>query len=153
MARRAGLVEAVRASGQGAFVTDTAPLIFRLEAGGDPRLVRACKPLFDLVDNGGLGCLVSSISAAEFFVGAHRRGAAAVAVFDAFLRSPAVGVVPPDVVTASTAGELVAHRRLRRLGDAIIAATALGLGLPLVTADRRLARAGVVQTYLIADFA
>jgi predicted nucleic acid-binding protein len=134
-------------------VADTAPLIFRLEGGGDPRLVRACSPLFDLVDDGELGCLVSTISAAEFFAGAHRRGAAAVAVFDAFLRSPAVGVVPPDVETASTAGKLLARRHLRRLGDAVIAATALDLGLPLVTADRRLARARAVKTFLLADFA
>jgi predicted nucleic acid-binding protein len=40
-----------------------------------------------------------------------------------------------------------------RLADALIAATALDLGLPLVTADRRLARSGAVEALLVQDFA
>jgi predicted nucleic acid-binding protein len=153
VARGTGLVGALREAGAAAFVADTAPLIFRLERRADPRLVGACDPLFDAVERGELGCLVSTISAAELFVGAFRQGAASVTLVDAFLRGPAIGLVPPRLEVAQAAARLVARRRLARLSDAMIAATALDLSLPLVTADRRLARTGVGRTVLVADFA
>jgi predicted nucleic acid-binding protein len=131
---------------------DTAPMIFRLERRADPRFVRVCDALFDAVQRGELGCVVSTISAAEFFIGAFRRGGPAVALADAFLRAPAIGVVPPRFEVAQGAARLVARRRLARLSDALIAATALDLSLPLVTADRRLARSGIGQIFLVADF-
>jgi predicted nucleic acid-binding protein len=151
VARRAGLVDAVRDAG--AFVADTALRIFRLERGGDRRLVETCDPLFELAERGVIGCLVSSISAAEVFVGAFRRNAAVVPIVDAYLRSPFVGVVAPDLEIATSAASLLARGTIGRLSDAFIAATALALGLPLVTNDRRLARSGAADTLLLADYA
>lgn len=153
MARRRSLVEAVRAAGHDAFVADTAPLIFRLERAAEAGLGRACDPLFDRVDDGELGCIVSTLAAAELLVGAHRRGGSAIAVVDAFLRGPSIGVSPPDLGTAGIAAQLLARGVLPRLVDAFIAATAVDLGLPLVTADRRLARSGAAEAFLVADFA
>jgi len=145
------LVEAVRATGAGAFLADTAPLIYRLERRGDARHVAACDALFDEVDGGDLACLVSTLSAAELFVGAFRSGARAVAFLDAILRSPSVGLAPPTLEAATMGARWVAERRVGRLTDALIAATAHDLGVPLVTADRRLARA--TGALLVADFA
>jgi predicted nucleic acid-binding protein len=100
-----------------------------------------------------IGCLVSSISAAEVFVGAFRRNAAVVPIVDAYLRSPFVGVVAPDLEIATSAASLLARGTIGRLSDAFIAATALALGLPLVTNDRRLARSRAADALLLADYA
>ncbi len=81
----------------------------------------------------------------------YRIHPAAAAVVDGFLRSPSVGVVPPGLAVAHGAARLVARRVVPRLGDAIVAATAVDLRLPLVTADRRLARA--VGALLVQDYA
>ena len=139
MARAGSLLNRVRATGAGAFVCDTGPLVYRLERGGGAVLA-AVDALFDAVEAGALGCLVSSVSAAELLVRPYRLGPEALAVADGFLRAPGVGVVPPSLGVAHGAARLVARRRVARLPDAIVAATADELGLPLVTADRRLAR-------------
>lgn len=60
---------------------------------------------------------------------------------DGFLRGPHLGRVLPTLGVAHGAARLVARRVTPRLGDAIVAATAAQLRLPLVTTDRRLARA------------
>lgn len=149
MARR--LVDGITGAG-GGFLADTAPVIFRVE-GAASAAARACDPVFELVERGELSCLVSAVSVAELFVGAYRAGAASVATMDAFLRQASVGVVAIDEDTAREAARLLASGKLRRLSDALIAATAALLGLPLVTADRRLARSGAVEALLVTDFA
>jgi predicted nucleic acid-binding protein len=50
---------------------------------------------------------------------------------------------------AHGAARLVARRVVPRLGDALVAATAVDLAVPLVTANRRLARA--VSALLVQD--
>ena len=150
MAREHPLVAEVLRGG-GGFLCDTAPLVYWLERSG-PRPVRAAvDALFDGVEEGVLGCLVSSLSAAELLVRPYRIGPPAVTVVDGFLRSSSVGLVPPSLGVAHGAARLVARRLLPRLGDAVVAATAAELGLLLVTADRRLARA--VKGLLVQDFA
>jgi predicted nucleic acid-binding protein len=144
------LLAAVQAAAD-AFVCDTAPLVYRIEGSGPRAVVAAIDGLFDRVDDGTLGCLVSTISAAELLVRPYRVHPAAAAVVDGFLRSSNVGVVPPGLAVAHGAARLVARRVVPRLGDAIVAATAVDLGLPLVTADRRLARA--VGALLVQDYA
>lgn len=54
---------------------------------------------------------------------------------------------------AREAARLIGSEQLRRLPDALVAATAAAIGLPVVTNDRRLARSGVVDALLVADFA
>lgn len=149
MAREHPLVAAVRRAG-GGFVCDTAPLVYLLERSGSAAVLAAVDALFDRVEDGALGCLVSSFGAAELLVRPYKIGPPAVTVVDGFLRAPNVGVIPPSLGVAHGAARLVARRIVPRLGDAIVAATASEVGLPLVTADRRLARA--VGGVLVQDY-
>ena len=146
------LLAAVEEAGAGAFVADTAPIIYRLERAASRRLVEAVDPLFDAVEQGMLGCIVSAISVAELLIRPFRAGPAAVAVVDAFLRQPLVGVVEVGHSTARTAAAVLARRRLHRLPDALIVATATELEIPVVTGDRRLAQRAP-SAFLVADFA
>ena len=148
----AELLAAVKAFGAGAFVSDTAPIIYRVERGADVRLVAACDALFEAVEAEELGCLVSAVSVAELLMAPFRAGPAAVSAVDAFLRQPSLGIAEVDEVIARTAAELVARERVGRLPDALIAATGLGYGLPVVTGDRRLARSLGHGTFLVSDF-
>jgi PIN domain. len=148
----AQLLAAVEAFGAGAFVSDTAPIIYRVERGADARLVAACDPLFDAVEAEELGCLVSAVSVAELLIAPFRAGPAAVSAVDAFLRQPSLGTAEVDEVIARTAAELVARERVSRLPDALIAATGLRYGLPVVTGDRRLARSLGPDTLLVTDY-
>ena len=152
MGRAAGLVEAVAAAGTDAFVADTAPIIYRVERSADPGLVAASDPLFEAVEDGSLGCLVSAVSVAELLIEPFRAGPAAVSAVDGFLRQPRLGVVELDGAIARTAAELVARARVGRLPDALVAATSIEYGLPLVTGDRRLARALAPDALLVSDF-
>jgi predicted nucleic acid-binding protein len=144
------LVAAVRGAG-GGFVCDTAPLVYRLERSGPRPLLAAVDALFDRVEEGVLGCLVSALSAAELLVRTYRVHPPAVTVVDGFLRGPNVGVIGTNLGVAHAAARLVAKRVVPRLGDALVAATAADLAVPLVTADRRLARA--VGGLLVQDYA
>jgi predicted nucleic acid-binding protein len=104
-------------------------------------VLAAVDALFDRVEEGGLGCLVSAISAAELLVRPYRVHPPAATVVDGFLRAANVGVVDASLPVAHGAARLVARRVVPRLGDALAAATAAHLAVPLVTSDRRLARA------------
>ena len=149
MAREHPLVAAIRREG-GGFVCDTAPLVYRLERSGPRALRDAVDVLFDHVEEGALGCLVSAVSAAELLVRPYQVGPPAVSVVDGFLRAPNVGVVGPTLGAAHGAARLVARSVVPRLADAMVAATAADLSLPLVTADRRLASA--VDAILVQDY-
>ena len=147
------LLEALRATGADAFVADTAPIVYRIERRTAASLTAVCDPVFDAVEQGELGCMVSAITVAELLVGPLRAGvASAVAVVDGFLRQPHVRVVAVDGNVARVAARLIAGRAPVRLPDAVVAATGVRLGLPLVTGDRRLARAAP-NALLVADFA
>jgi predicted nucleic acid-binding protein len=148
--RARDLLGAVERERAGAFLADSAPIIYRLERAASSRLVAACDPLFDSVDRGGLACIVSAVTVAEVLVKPFRTGPAAVAAVDAFFRRPGVVVADVDYEAATNAAELVA--RAVRLPDALIGATAARFGLPIVTGDRRLARA-LPNALLVADFA
>jgi predicted nucleic acid-binding protein len=149
VARRHPLVAAT--SDAGGFVADTAPLVYRLERSASPEVLEAVDALFDEVEHGRIGCLVSTIVAAEFLVRPYRVNPRLAPGVDGFLRGPHLGLVAPSLGVAHGAARLVAKRVLPRLSDAFVAATAAELGLPLVTADRRLARA--VGGVLVQDFA
>lgn len=147
MAREHPLVTAV--ARYGAFVSDTAPLVYYVEGSGPRRLRDAIAVLLEGVSKGSLGCFVSTVSAGELLVHPHRIGLHAIPPVDGFLRSGEIVLVPPSLEVAHGAARLVARRVVPRLGDAIIAATAADLRLPLVTTDRRLARA--VGALLVQD--
>lgn len=153
MAGPGRLVEALAAGGGGAFVADTAPLLYRLEGRSPHGLEGACDAVFEAVEAGALTCLVSSVTVAEIFAGVYRLGEAQAAVTDAYLNQPSVGVVPVSRGIAQSAGWIIARGRLRRLADALIAATANDLDLPLLTADRDLARSRVANALDLSDFA
>ncbi len=136
----------------GAFVADTAPVLYRLTRCPDPATVAVCDPLFDAVEDGSLTCLVSAASMAELLVPPFRTGPAAVASVDGFLRQPALAIAEVDAEIARAAAELIASRRVGRFASALVAATALRHELPLVTGDRRLARGLGSRALLVADF-
>jgi predicted nucleic acid-binding protein len=147
--RARDLLAAVEATGAQAFVADTAPIIYRVERTARRALVTACDPLFDAVAAGRLSCLVSAISVAELFIRPAAAGPAAVATMETFFQEPAVEIAAVDYETARAAAGLVAE--VPRLADAVIASTSLRLGVPIVTGDKRLARA-VPGALLIGDF-
>ena len=151
--RAADLVASVATTGSGAFVCDTGPLVCRLERGAAPGVLRVCDGLFTAVEEGALSCLVSAVAVAELLIRPFRAGPVALSLVDRFLRQPALGIVEVNGAIAIEAAYLVAQGRLGRLADALIAATALDLGLPLVTGDRRLARSGVVAAFYLGDYA
>jgi predicted nucleic acid-binding protein len=146
------LLAAVESTGAGGFIADTAPIIYRVERGANSALVAACDPLFDAVEAEELGCLVSAVSVTELLIAPFRAGPAAVSALDAFLRQPLVGIVEVDEDIARGAAELVARRRIGRLPDALVAATGLRYGLPIVTGDRRLARGLGGPALLVSDY-
>lgn len=125
--------------------------MYRLERSASPEVLEAVDALFDEVERGRMGCLVSTIVAAEFLLRPYRVSPRLAPGVDGFLRGPHLGLVPPSLGVAHGAARLVAKRVLPRLSDAVVAATAAEVGLPLVTADRRLARA--VGALLVQDFA
>jgi predicted nucleic acid-binding protein len=133
-----------------AFVCDTAPLVYRLERAPSRSVLREVDAVFDAVENGRLACIVPAVCAAELLVRPYGLGPPAVSVVDALLRSPGVAVAPPGLGTAHGAARHVARRTIPRLADALVAATAAELRLPLVTGDRRLARAA--GALLVHDF-
>lgn len=149
---RGSLLAAIEATNAGGFVADTAPIIYRLERRAAPRLVAAVDPVFDAVDRGELGCIISAISAAELLIGPFRAGPAAVSTVDRFLRQPMLGIAEVDERIARGAARAIAEAKLMRLPDALIAATARVLTLPLVTGDRRLSRAGVATGFFVHDY-
>jgi predicted nucleic acid-binding protein len=153
MARPRTLTDALRAAGHETFLADTPPLIYRLQRRSAPSLTAVCDPVFEAVERGQLGCLVSAVSVAELLVAPTRAGSRALAAVDAFLRQPFLGIVEVGDVVARRAARMLAEQRLRRLADALIAASALELRIPLVTNDRRLAASGVVEAFLVSDFA
>ena len=148
MARRS-LLTAL--GGAGAFVCDTAPLVYRIERSQPPRVLAAVDTLFDAVESGSLVCIVPAVCAAELLIRPYSLGPPAVSVADGLLRSPGVAVAAPRLGTAHAAARHVARGSIPRLADAFVAATAAELRLPLVTGDRRLARAA--SALFLHDFA
>lgn len=147
----ATLLGTLASSGHQAFVADTSPLVYRIEREAAPALVAACDVLFDAVEARALGCLVSAVSVTELMIAPYRAGPEHVSMVDAFLKQPALGIVDVDMQIAQDAAQLIASAGLQRLPDALVAATAAAVGLPLVTNDRRLARSGMVDALLVAD--
>jgi predicted nucleic acid-binding protein len=139
------LVEALAAGGGDAFVADTAPLLYRLEGRSPSGLERACDAVFEAVEAGALTCLVSSVTVAEIFAGVYRLGEAQAAVTDAYLSQPSVAVVPVSRGSPSRQAGSSPAGDWRRLADALIAATANDLELPLLTADRDPRASGVAN--------
>jgi predicted nucleic acid-binding protein len=116
-------------------------------------MTATCDELFDAVEAGAVECIVGAVTVAELLVVPLRVGPQAVAAVDTFLRQPSVVLAPVSEDVARASARLVAARVVQRLSDALIAATALELGLPLVTGDRRLARAEGVTALFVADYA
>jgi len=95
---------------------------------------------------------VSAVNIAELLIDPLRSGPAAISTVDTFLRQPSLGIVEVDDTIARAAAELVARERVGRLPGALIAATSREYALPLVTGDRRLARALTPNAFFVADY-
>jgi PIN domain nuclease of toxin-antitoxin system len=105
--------------------------------------------VFSLIDDGassGVPTYISAVSLVEV-VYLVERGRIATDVFERFVRllgqdNPAFKVFPLDYNVAG-AMRSIPRDIVPDMPDRIIAATALHLGLPLVTRDRRLQSAGI----------
>jgi len=105
--------------------------------------------VFSLIDGAaarGMPTFISAVSLVEV-VYLVERGRIAADAFERFTQeidqqNPAFTVVPVDSLIASTLRR-IPRELVPDMPDRIIAATALHLGLPLVTRDRRLQAAGI----------
>jgi PIN domain nuclease of toxin-antitoxin system len=105
--------------------------------------------VFSLIDTAAISGVPTYISAVSLVEVVYlvERGRIASDAFDKFVRelgqnNPAFKVVPLDYNIASALRE-IPRDPVPDMPDRIIAATALHLGLPLVTRDRRLQAAGI----------
>ena len=127
-------------------VTDTHALIWYLE--DSPRLGSGAKAAFDACDRGDSVIYVPSICLVElvYLEEKTRIPADLKARFDAELQGGATGLVIASL-TAEVAGAVarVPRSHVPDMPDRIIAATALHLGLPLISRDRKI-RLSTVET-------
>lgn len=105
--------------------------------------------VFSLIDSAAANDLPTYISAVSLVEVVYlvERGRIAADSFERFTRElrqtkPAFQVFPLDYDVAS-ASQRISREAVPDMPDRIIAATALHLGLPLVTRDRRLQAAGI----------
>ncbi len=125
-------------------VVDTHALVWYLS--GSPRLsIRAQEAMDGAVSSGGK-LLLSSISIVEivYLVEKGKIPRQAWMKLLAVLEKPAssIAVAPLDQTTA-VGIERVSRADVPDMPDRIIAATALGLGIPLVTRDRKISSSGI----------
>lgn len=107
------------------------------------------KPAYSLIDaaaGSGTPAYISAVSLVEV-VYLVERGRIAADSFNRFVtelggQNPAFRVVPLDAHVA-TAVKRIPRSVVPEMPDRIIAATALHLGIPLITRDRRLQAAGI----------
>ena len=109
-------------------------------------LSQAVYSLIDGASASGVPTYISAVSLVEV-VYLVERGRIAADAFDKFVTelgqdNPAFTVVPLDFGVASALRN-IPRNLVPDMPDRIIAATALHLGLPLVTRDRRLQNAGI----------
>jgi PIN domain nuclease of toxin-antitoxin system len=126
--------------------TDTHALIWYLE--NDPRLSPAANALFDECDHGLIAIYVPTICLVEI-VYLQEKGRIPIDLkdrFDIALRAGRSGLVLADL-TVGVADTLsrVSRAEVPDLPDRIIAATALHIGVPLISRDRKI-RASSVTT-------
>jgi PIN domain nuclease of toxin-antitoxin system len=125
-------------------VTDTHGLIWYLE--DSPRLGPAAREAFDACDRGEVVVYIPTICLVEiiYLQEKGRIPADMKAQLDAELRAETSGLVLADL-TAEVASDIarVPRSEVPDMPDRIIAATALHLGLPLLSRDRKIQLSGV----------
>ena len=128
------------------FVTDTHALLWHLS--DDPALSAAARDAFEAADAGQTEIFIPSIVLAEVVYLSERRRVPADQI-DRIANLPAMPGSHYHAVVLDTP-IVQTMRRIPRetvpdMPDRIIAATALFLGLPLLTSDERIARLGAIQ--------
>lgn len=129
-------------------VTDTHALIWYLE--NDPRLGTAASQIYDECDRGQAIVYVPTMCLVEivFLQEKNRIPAHLKAAFESKLQSGASGLVVADM----TAGVVDAMATISRtdvpeMPDRIIAATALHLGIPLMSRDHKIRSSSVTTLW------
>jgi PIN domain nuclease of toxin-antitoxin system len=122
------------------YVADTHALIWHLYA--DPKLSPTCQTIFDRTDAGEDTIFVPSITLIEILYLAEKKRipANAVETSIALIASEAENyqIAPLDIAVVQ-ATQRIDRSAVPELPDRIIAATALSLGLPLMSRDLRIA--------------
>lgn len=125
-------------------VTDTHSLIWYLE--DSPRLGHAAPQYFDACDHGDITIYVPTICLVEiiYLQDKDRIPAELKSQLDILLQTGASGLVLMDLtVQVATAVARVPRDTVPDMPDRIITATALHLGLPLISRDRKIQLAQV----------
>ncbi len=125
-------------------VTDTHGLIWYLEDG--PRLGPAARGVFDACDRGEIVVYVPTICLVEiiYLQGRGRIPTNLKAELDAELQAGTSGLILATLTReVANAVERVPRSEVPDMPDRIIAATAVHLGLPLISRDRGIQQSGV----------
>jgi PIN domain nuclease of toxin-antitoxin system len=128
-------------------VSDTHALIWYLFA--LPQLSKTAKDFLDEVANTGGSIFVSTISVVEiiYLSEKNRLSGNVLARINSVIQTPN-GVIVPVNLSYAIAQDLASIPRavVPDMPDRIISATALHLGLPLITRDRNISRLSLIQT-------
>ena len=122
------------------YVTDTHALIWHLYA--DPKLSPTCQSIFDRTDAGEDAIFVPSITLIEILYLAEKKriSANAVETSISLIASEAENYqIAPLNIAVVQATQRIDRSAVPELPDRIIAATALSLGLPLMSRDLKIA--------------
>lgn len=129
-------------------VTDTHALIWYLE--DNPRLGPAASQALDACDRGEIAVYVPTICLVEIVYLQEKRRIPVdlKARLDAELQAGTTGLVLADLTAGvANAVEQVPRTAVADMPDRIIAATALHLGLPLISRDRKIQLSGVTTIW------
>jgi PIN domain nuclease of toxin-antitoxin system len=130
-----------------AIVADTHAIVWYFRS--PEKLAYDASIAFDRAINNGYPIYISAISIVEitFLVEKNRLPQVALDQLIENLADPDVGlvIVPMDILVAKTLAK-IPRETVPEMCDRIIAATALYLGLPLVTKDHKIRNLDVIQT-------
>lgn len=125
-------------------VTDTHGLIWHLES--DPRLSPVARSIFEACDRGEISIYVPTICLVEIIY-LHEKGRIPTtfrARFDVVIRAGISGLLLADLtLDVAEAISRISRITVPDMPDRIIAATALHLGLPLISKDSKIQVSGV----------
>jgi len=145
-------MEVIDRIGPGPVALDTAAFIYFIEQ--HPRYFPLLKPLFEVIDRGGLMAVTSAITLLETLVVPYRNGALDVVLFyETFLRQGrGLVMLPIDVPVLKLAAEIRAMTSARALDSLQLAAASVTRCTAIVTNDHRMPELPGLTVLQLDDF-